>query len=253
MIVFLSPAKSIDTSKRLNTSECSEPIFISEADNLIGKLRKFSVNKIGKLMHLSKDLAQLNHKRYNEWNSSMQLNDKNGHAAAVFNGEAYRGLDATSMNTVELDVAQEKVRIISGIYGILRPLDIIYPYRLEMGTKWAVTASKSNLYKFWGTKIAEAINSENEDGVVVNLASNEYFKAIDKQTLKAKVITPIFKERKNGKYSIIMVYAKKARGLMARYIVDNNISKPAEMKRFNREGYKYDDDQSTENEWVFTR
>jgi cytoplasmic iron level regulating protein YaaA (DUF328/UPF0246 family) len=122
-----------------------------------------------------------------------------------------------------------------------------------MSTKWAVTPSKSNLYKYWGTKIAEAINSENEDGIVVNLASNEYFKAIDKKTLNAKVITPIFKERKNGKYSIIMVYAKKARGLLTRYIVDNNISSPEQMKNFNWEGYKYDDDQSTENEWVFTR
>lgn len=253
MIVLLSPAKLMDTSKRLNTSECSQPMFIKEADNLIGKLRTYSVNKIGKLMGLSDDLAALNHRRFSEWDSLTQLNEKNGHASAVFNGEVYRGLDAPSMKTKELSVAQQKIRILSGVYGVLKPLDIIYPYRLEMGTKWSVTPSKANLYKYWGSKITDAINSENENGIVVNLASNEYFKAIDKKSLNAKVIAPVFKENTNGKLKVIMVYAKKARGLMARYIVDNNISSAEELKKFDREGYRFVENQSTENEWVFAR
>ena len=253
MKILISPAKAIDSSKTLNTTKASVPIFLSEAEALINKLRKFTPKKISKLMSLSKELAELNYQRYQEWESITTQNESNGHAAALFNGEVYRGLDAPSMTEKELALAQEKIRILSGVYGILKPLDIIYPYRLEMGTKWAVTASKPNLYKFWGTKIAEALNAENEDGLIINLASSEYFKSVDKKKLKGKVITPVFKDFSNGEYKMVMVYAKRARGFMARYIIKNNITDAEEIRAFNTEGYLFDANQSTEDEWVFTR
>ena len=149
--------------------------------------------------------------------------------------------------------ANETVRILSGLYGILKPLDVIYPYRLEMGTKWAITPKTPTLYKFWGAKIAAALNAEVGDGIVVNLASTEYFKAVDQKVLKAKVITPTFKEFKNGDYKVIMVFAKRARGSMARYIVDHSIKDAEDLKAFNVDGYRYDENMSTEKEWVFTR
>lgn len=253
MKILLSPAKAIDISKSLNTTNSSVPKFLPEAESLINKLRKFTPKKIGKLMSLSKDLAELNYQRYQQWKGITSQNELNGQAAALFNGEVYRGLDAPSLTEKELMLAQENIRILSGIYGILKPLDIIYPYRLEMGTKWAVTPSKSNLYKFWGTKIAEALNAENHDGVIINLASSEYFKAVDKKKLKGKVITPVFKDFSNGEYKMVMVYAKKARGFMARYIIKNNITDAEQIKSFNTEGYLFDANQSTDSEWVFTR
>jgi uncharacterized protein len=253
MKVLLSPAKAIDISKELKSSNYSAPIFISEARGLINKLSKYSSKKIGKMMNLSDDLSNLNYQRYQEWESIMSKNEFNGHAAAVFNGEVYRGLDAQSMNDKELEIAQDKIRILSGVYGVLKPLDIIYPYRLEMGTKWAVTPAKKNLYKFWGSKLAESLNKENSDGIIINLASTEYFKALDKDVLKGRIITPSFKEFKDGEYKMIMVYVKKARGFMARYIVDNNINDPENIKLFSTEGYMFDVNQSTDDEWVFTR
>lgn len=253
MKVLLSPAKAIDISKKLTPNTVSSPIFMGEAEGLIKKLAKFSSNKIGKMMHLSKDLADLNTQRYQDWKTVSELNADNGQVAAIFNGEAYRGLGAETLTAKELKIAQDKVRILSGIYGILKPLDIIYPYRLEMGTKWTVTPTKTNLYKFWGTKIADALNEENKDGIIINVASAEYFKAIDKKTLKGRVITPIFKDFKNGEYKTIMVFAKRSRGAMARFIVKNNISNPEEIKAFDTDGYRYDENLSTEDDWVFTR
>lgn len=253
MKVLLSPAKAIDMSKTLQTKEVSEPVFMTEAETLIGKLKKLSSKKIGKMMDLSDDLAELNHQRYQDWKTSTEMNSDNGHVAAIFNGEVYRGLDATSFSTKELAIAQDKVRILSGVYGVLKPLDVIYPYRLEMGTKWAVTPAKKNLYQFWGKKIAEQLNSENETGITINLASTEYFKAVDKKTLKGRVITPTFKEFKNGEYKVIMVFAKQARGTMANYIVKKNINDPEQLKLFNTDGYSFDVNQSTENDWVFVR
>ena len=253
MKVLLSPAKAIDMTKILQTKEVSVPVFMTEAETLIGKLKKLSSKKIGKMMDLSDDLAELNHQRYQDWKVSTEMNSDNGHVAAVFNGEVYRGLDATSFSVKELAVAQDKVRILSGVYGILKPLDVIYPYRLEMGTKWAVTPAKKNLYQFWGKKIAEQLNSENETGITINLASTEYFKAVDKKTLKGRVITPTFKEFKNGEYKVIMVFAKQARGSMANYIVKKNINDPEQLKLYDTDGYSFDVNQSTENDWVFVR
>ena len=253
MKVLLSPAKAIDLTKTLNTSDYSTPIFMDEAALLIKKMSKFSAKKIGGMMHLSKELSDLNHQRYADWKTITEKNSDNAPVSAAFNGEVYRGLDAPSMNSKQLEIAQDKVRILSGVYGILKPLDVIYPYRLEMGTKWAVTPAKSNLYKFWGTKIAQAINDENKDGIVVNLASTEYFKAVDRKTLAGRVITPTFKEFKNGDYKVIMVFAKRARGSMARYIVDNDISDPEQIKLFDTDGYSFNVNMSTEDDWVFTR
>ena len=253
MKVLLSPAKAIDISKKIDTSIRTTPEFINDAEGLVKKMAKFSAKKIGKMMHLSKDLSDLNHQRYQDWKTDIGSNKKNAHVVAAFNGEAYRGFDAESLSSKQLDIAQDKVRILSGIYGVLKPLDVIYPYRLEMGTKWAVTPSKTNLYKFWGTKLADSLNEENEDGIIINVASSEYFKAVDKKALKGRVITPIFKDFKNGDYKTIMVFAKRARGAMARFIVVNNISDPEEIKGFDADRYRYDENLSTENEWVFTR
>ncbi|MBL1280025.1 MAG: peroxide stress protein YaaA [Fluviicola sp.] len=253
MIVLLSPAKAIDTKKTLKTDDFSIPIFMDEADSLVKKLKKFSSKKIREMMHLSKDLSDLNHQRYQDWKNEVVLSENTCKVSAVFNGEAFRGFDAPSMTGKELKTAQKTVRILSGLYGILKPLDLIYPYRLEMGTRWAVTPSKTNLYKFWGSKIADAINEENDDGIIVNLASNEYFKAVDKKAIQGRIITPSFKEFKNGEYKVIMVYAKKARGFMARYIVKNNIKNPEELKLFDTEGYQFDANLSEGDNWVFTR
>ena len=253
MKVLLSPAKAIDTSKELKTKDFSVPIFLEEASSLIKKLKRMSPKKISEMMHLSKDLSDLNYQRYQVWQPEKKLSENVCYVSAAFNGEVFKGFNAPSLSLKELKIAQEKIRILSGLYGILKPMDIIYPYRLEMGTKWAVTPSKNNLYKFWGSKIAEAINAENEDGIIINLASTEYFKAVDKKTLKGRIITPTFKEFKNGDYKVVMVYAKKARGLMSRFIVQNNINNPEEIKLFDVDGYHYDENLSDGDNWVFTR
>lgn len=253
MKVILSPAKAIDINKSLSSEQVTIPYFLEEASALVKKIKKFSSKKIGKMMHLSADLSELNHQRYQDWEKAESISEKTGHVSAIFNGEVYRGLDAQSFNLKELEIAQDKIRILSGLYGILKPMDVVYPYRLEMGTKWAVTPAKTNLYKYWGTKLADFLNSENEDGTLINLASTEYFKAIDKKTLKGRIITPTFKEFKNGDYKVIMVFAKRARGSMARYIVKNNITNPEDIKSFDTDGYRYDENLSGENDWVFTR
>lgn len=240
-------------TKTLEASTATTPIFLKESEGLVKKLSKFSSGKIGKMMHLSKDLSDLNHDRYQTWEAVTEMNDKSAMAAAAFNGEVYRGLDAPSFTEKELDVAQERIRILSGLYGILKPMDVIYPYRLEMGTKWAVTPAKTNLYKFWGTKIADVLNEETNGEEIINLASNEYFKAVDKKALKSRVITPTFKDFKNGEYKTIMVFAKKARGSMARYIVKNNITSSEEVKNFDVDGYRFDENLSEGDNWVFTR
>ncbi|MFZ9028081.1 MAG: peroxide stress protein YaaA [Crocinitomicaceae bacterium] len=252
MKVLLSPAKAINTENKIKTGKFTEPVFIEEAGYLVNKLKKFSAKKIKEMMHISDDIAQLNFDRYQNWDPRATLSDERTQAIAAFNGEAYRGFDSGSLSAEELDRAQETVRILSGLYGILKPLDVLYPYRLEMGTKWAVTPSKKNLYQFWGDKLADEINKEEKD-VIVNVASNEYFKAVNAKKLKARVITPVFKEFKNGQYKVIMVFAKNARGAMARFIVQNNITDPEEIKLFNIGGYQFDSNLSTENEWVFTR
>lgn len=254
MKVLLSPAKSIDTSSIPNIKDTSVASFLKESEQLVNKLKKFSVKKLEAIMHISRDLAELNKERYSNWTIPLEKTEMIVPAAFAFNGEVYRGLDIQSFSDEELVKAQSVIRILSGMYGVLKPLDLMYPYRLEMGTKWQITPKHKNLYQFWGSKLSKFLNAELEkDEVLVNLASSEYFKAIDRKTLKAKVITPVFKEFKNGEYKIVMMYAKHARGAMARYIVQNNITNVDELKLYTVDGYSFDVNQSTEEEWVFTR
>lgn len=254
MKVLLSPAKSIDTTAIPAIQETTIASLLKESEQLVTKLRKFSIKKLETTMHISRDLAELNKERFANWTSPMERTETIVPAAFAFNGEVYRGLDIQSLSDEELIKAQSMIRILSGMYGILKPLDLMFPYRLEMGTKWQITPKQKNLYQFWGSKLSKFLNNEMEkEEVLVNLASSEYFKAIDRKTLKAKVVTPVFKEFKNGEYKIVMMYAKHARGAMARYIVQNNVSNVEELKLYTVDGYSFDVNQSTEEEWVFTR
>ncbi len=256
MKVLLSPAKSLDYNSEINYSNYSIPIFLKESESLAKKMSKNSVNKIAKMMTLSKDLAELNFHRYQNWITPNDLKDSNRQCIFAFAGEVYKGFDAMTLSENQMKLAQDKIRILSGLYGILKPLDLIYPYRLEMGTKWEVTPKSKNLYAFWGTKIIDFLNSEMKntaDNEIINLASNEYFKAIDLKKNKFKIITPVFKDFKNGEFKTIMMYAKHARGAMARYIVINNINSSEELKLYSIDGYQFDVNQSTENDFVFVR
>lgn len=254
MKILISPAKSLDYSRNIKTPTTSAPKFIEEADYLANKLAKFSAKKFEKMMHISKDLGELNHQRYQNWERPVELNENVKPAVTVFTGEVYRGLDIENFTEDELLKAQQDLRILSGLYGMLKPLDLMYPYRLEMGTKWAVTPKKTNLYKFWGDKISDALNAEMEGHeVIINLASNEYFKVVNKKKIKANIITPTFKDLKGDTYKTIMMYAKNARGAMAKQIIKQGVNSLEELKAMNIDGYQYADNMSTENELVFIR
>lgn len=254
MKILLSPAKSLDYSRNIETPETTEAIFLDEADYLAKKLAKFSVKKIEKTMHISKDLATLNYDRYKEWERPVLKSEKVKAAVTVFTGEVYRGLDIESFSKEELSKAQEQLRILSGLYGFLKPLDLMYPYRLEMGTKWAVTPKKTNLYKFWDNKLTDALNAESKgEELIVNLASNEYFKVINTKELKGDLVTPVFKDLKGDSYKTIMMYAKNARGAMARELVKQNITNMEEIKSMNIDGYQFSEQLSSEKEMVFVR
>ena len=201
-------------------------------------------------MSLSEKLSKLNYDRYKSFPTSLNL-DNAKQAILAFKGDVYSGIDASSMSQDELEFAQDNLRMISGLYGVLRPLDLIAPYRLEMSTK-LVNEMGNNLYQFWGDKISRVIN-EDESEVIINLASNEYFKAIDKKSLNAEIINIIFKENKGGEYKVIGIYAKRARGLMARYMIDNKVLSPEGLKNFSLEGYRYRDNLSDNLNWTFTR
>jgi cytoplasmic iron level regulating protein YaaA (DUF328/UPF0246 family) len=254
MKILVSPAKSIDTSKTPTVEHFTIPIYLSETNKLVSKLKRIKAKKLADMMHISADLAELNEVRYRNWQDPISLTDDIIPCVFAFNGEVYKGLDAFTLTNDELNRAQDQLRILSGLYGILKPLDLMYPYRLEMGTKWEVSPKVKNLYHFWGKKLAQQLNSEMEkDEIIINLASTEYFKAVDRKSLKHKVITPVFKEFKNGEYKIVMMYAKHARGAMARYIIQKNISEPDELKLYSIDGYQFDVNQSSESEWVFVR
>lgn len=256
MKILLSPAKSLDFSRKYEQPEPTEARFLQEADYLAKKMQKLSSKKIAKLMHLSTDLADLNYERYQAWEKPAAPSEHNLSCIFAFTGEVYKGFDAPTLSQKGLERAQEQVRILSGLYGLLRPLDLIYPYRLEMGTQWSVTPKTKNLYAYWGSKIADQLNkemAESGEDTIINLASAEYFRAVDLKKLKAKVITPVFKEFKNGDYKIVMVFAKHARGAMARYIVTHGIKDAEKLKGYDVDGYMFDVNLSTEDEWVFTR
>lgn len=250
MHILISPAKTLDMEKHGLEVQFSESPFLKDSQILVKELGKLKATDIQTLMKVSPKIATLNAERFSTWR--LPFNAENAKAALfAFKGDVYTGLEAHSLNNAELNFAQEHLSILSGLYGILRPLDLMQAYRLEMGTKFQNKRGK-NLYEFWGTKIAKEINTR-ETECIINLASNEYFKAVDKKTLKAKIITPVFKDEKNGVFKVISFFAKKARGMMTRYIIQNNISDIEEIKNFNLGGYLYNPDLSTDKEWVFTR
>ena len=252
MKILLSPAKSLDYKTSLEFPFCSNFEFQKESKQLIKQLQKLNSKKIQDLMHISLDLAKLNVERFKKWEIATEINHNNQPCAFIFNGEAYKGLAFSTLNEEELERAQNQLRILSGLYGILKPLDLIAPYRLEMGTKLKINEKTPNLYRFWGDKITKYLEKEEKE-LVVNLASNEYSKVIQFERLTAKTITPVFKEFKNGSYKTIMMYAKHARGQMANYIISNNIQQSEEIKNYTIDGYRFDENQSSEKEWVFTR
>lgn len=254
MKILLSPAKSLDFDRNIKTPTETVAPFVENADYLAGKIGKLSKKKLGELMHLSEQLTDLNYDRYQTWQKPEKAGNNIKPAITVFTGEVYKGFDVETLSQKEMSNAQKQVRILSGLYGILRPLDLMFPYRLEMGTKWNVTPKTKNLYVYWGTKIAEYLNKETEkDEVIINLASNEYYQAVDKKMLKPRVITPVFKELKGDQYKIVMMYAKHARGAMARDIVQNQYKNVEDLKGYNVDGYSYNEGLSNDNEWVFVR
>jgi uncharacterized protein len=254
MLFLLSPAKSLDYETPVGDLPHTLPQFVPQSKALIEVLRQKSPQQIAELMDLSDALSALNVARYAAW--SPKFTAKNAKQAVLaFNGDVYEGLDATTLTAKQLDWAQEHLCILSGLYGVLRPLDWMQPYRLEMGTALQ-TDKGSNLYKFWGAQIAEHLNARLADDktpVVVNLASQEYFKAVDLKTLKARVIECVFEDFKGGKYKIISFNAKRARGLMARYAVQNKITQPIGLLKFDLEGYAYDAAVSGPDRLVFRR
>ncbi len=252
MKIVISPAKSLDFEMKAPTSEYSEGIFLKEAEKLSIVLKKISPKKLSELMRISDNLGELNWQRNQEWQLPFSLKNAK-QAVFAFKGDVYIGIEAYTLSSKKISQLQNKLRILSGQYGMLKPLDLMQPYRLEMGTKLKI-GRNDNLYQYWDTKIVNAINEElNEGEVFVNLASNEYFKAIKPKLLNVPVITPVFKDYKNGQLKVISFFTKKARGLMVRYIIDNNIENAEDLKGFNCEGYAYDANLSLENEIVFTR
>ena len=252
MKLVISPAKSLDFTRSLPTESNSKACFLKEAQSLNNILRDKSPKQLSELMSISSSLGELNYQRNNSW--KLPFNSSNSRQAIyAFNGDVYKGVDAYSISEDKIELMQDTVRIISGLYGLLKPLDLIQPYRLEMGTKMPVGSNK-NLYEFWRRKLTDSINQELKNGeVFLNLASNEYIKAIDTKVLKSPMITANFKQLKDGNYKTIAIFSKKARGLMTRYIIDNNINSIEGIKGFNSDGYLFTEPLSTDKELVFTR
>ncbi len=252
MKIIISPAKSLDFETKAPTSLHTQPRFLEQSEKLNKKLKTLSKKNIAELMKISDALSALNYDRNQTWKTPFSPNNAK-QAIYSFTGEVFRGIDAQSLSEEKIPLLQDRLRILSGLYGILKPLDLIQPYRLEMGTKLSVQKT-TNLYKFWDDQIAKSLNEELEEGeLLVNLASTEYFKVIPKKILKVPMITPVFKDFKNGEYKTIMTFAKKARGLMVRYIIDYNIKTIEGLKNFNVERYRFSEEMSSENELLFTR
>jgi cytoplasmic iron level regulating protein YaaA (DUF328/UPF0246 family) len=252
MKIVISPAKSLDYETPIPTNQFTQGNFLTEAVRINNVLKKKSPKQLSKLMGVSQKLGEINWQRNQEWKLPFTL-ENSRQAIYAFNGDVYIGFDAYSLSLDKLAQLQNKLRILSGQYGLLKPLDLMQPYRLEMGTKLKV-ANKENLYQFWGNTITEKLNSELADSeLFINLASAEYFKAIKPTLLKVPIITPVFKDLKDGKLKIIAFFAKKARGLMVRFIIDHNVETLDDLKNFNYEGYAFDANLSSENELVFTR
>ena len=254
MLIVISPAKTLDFETPSKTRTFTLPPFLDDSAELIDQLRGMAPQELGNLMGISPKLADLNAHRYHAW--SLPFTSRNAKQAALaFKGDVYTGLDADTLSVAELKYAQKHLRILSGLYGVLRPLDLMQPYRLEMGTKLK-TDRGGDLYAFWNGRINAALATalkKQQDNILVNLASNEYFKSVKAAELDARIVAPVFKERKNGEYKLISFFAKKARGLMSRYIIRNRIDAPEDLKDFDLEGYQYNEALSGEDRPVFTR
>lgn len=252
MIVVLSPAKKLDFESTPPVQNFNQPHHLKKSQELINELKKCDAKTISSLMKLSKELTNLNIQRYQDF--KIPFSPKNAKQAVfAFKGDTYVGLDAETLNEKTIHYAEDHLRILSGLYGLVRPLDLIQPYRLEMGTNFPCGKSK-NLYEFWKETITQQLNELLEkEKVLINCASNEYFKAVDTKKLNATIITPAFKGNKDGEFKMISFYAKKARGMMARYVLENRIEDPKDLLGFNLDGYKYNKKLSSELEPVFTR
>ncbi|MDR4513535.1 peroxide stress protein YaaA [Nitrosomonas sp.] len=254
MIIVISPAKTLDFEAPACTEKFTIPDFLDDSAELIDQLKTLEPDQIGRLMSISPKLAVLNSNRYYEWRRPFNP-DNAKQAMYAFKGDVYTGLDAETLDAQVVDFAQHHLRILSGLYGVLRPLDLIQPYRLEMGTQLK-NQRGNNLYEFWGDILTNAINEElrkQRTDTLINLASQEYFKSIKTNQLNAKVISPVFKDEKNGVYKIISFFAKKARGLMSRYIIQNQLVRHADIKQFDVAGYQFNEAESTDTEWIFMR
>ncbi|NKG28932.1 peroxide stress protein YaaA [Erwinia rhapontici] len=254
MLMVISPAKTLDFESPLATKRYTQPMLLDESQKLIAVARQLSPAEISSLMHISDKLAVLNAERFNDWQPDFTP-DNARQAILAFKGDVYTGLQAETFSEAAFDFAQQHLRMLSGLYGLLRPLDLMQAYRLEMGIKLANPLGK-DLYSFWGDKLTHALNAalaEQGDSVLINLASDEYFKAVKPKLLNAEIVKPVFLDEKNGKFKVISFYAKKARGLMSRYIIENELTQPEQLKKFDVDGYAFDADASKGNELVFKR
>ena len=254
MLMVVSPAKALDETSEVQTQQHSQAELLDQAEELAEQLKTLGPVEIGQLMHISDKLAELNYARFQAWHRPFDKTQAK-QAAWLFKGDVYQGLDAYSLSEQGVEYIQTHLRILSGLYGVLKPCDDMLPYRLEMGTRFANKKGK-DLYQFWGDDITELLNRHllaSGSETLVNLASNEYFKAVNRKALNGRIVTPVFKDWKNGKYKIISFYAKKARGLMARYAADNMVENADELKYFDYDGYEFNPELSSEHDWVFTR
>ena len=254
MLALISPAKTLDYESALPTDAHTLPRLLEHSQELIDVSRKLSAADIANLMSVSEKIAKLNVERFNDWQSEFNFSNAR-QALFAFKGDVYTGLDAYDLNDQHIEFAQNHLRMLSGLYGLLRPLDLMMPYRLEMGTKLQ-NPRGHNLYQFWGDRITSLINDDLEQAnseLLVNIASDEYYKSVIERKIKAEIIKPVFLDQKNGKYKVISFYAKKARGLMARYIIENKLNNAEDLKSFNTDGYYFDAESSLKGELVFKR
>ena len=249
MLAIISPSKTQDFEPT-EIQNFTQTRQIADSQTLVDILKDKTQAQIAELMSISDKLSKLNYERFQNFKTPLTQNNAK-QALLAFKGDVYNGIDAPSLSTQDLEFAQSHVRMLSGLYGVIRPLDLIAPYRLEMGTKLANLRGK-NLYEFWGDRISQVLNQDESD-VIINLASNEYFKGVDKKALQAKIINIAFKENKNGTYKVIGIYAKRARGLMVRYMIEKRLTNPDQLKAFDSEGYRFRQSLSDDKTWVFTR
>lgn len=254
MLMIISPAKTLDFDTTPVTESYTQPRFLAQSQVLINTAKQLSAEDLSALMKISEKLGILNYERFHDWHVPFTI-DNAKQAILAFKGDVYTGLNAETLDENALMWANDRLAILSGLYGLLRPLDLMQAYRLEMGTKLPNPQGK-NLYEFWGEQVTDAINDQlvhKTNPVLVNLASNEYYKAIRPQSVAARIVTPVFKDEKNGQYKIISFYAKKARGLMVRWAIDHRIDDVNALKDFDSQGYGFDSEDSDENTWVFKR